>query len=324
MATIEEQVNRIIDNALTLSRESVTFQKQQADKATEAAQQLIAPSDPGNLLSNDMVDVEAPSNPSLAEVLEKNNVLRANQILNKLKAEYDAIVAKFYPFATVTAAADWISDVLNGTKTTGIPAATEDAIWNRARDREQAVANAAINNISEDHARLGWAAPPGSLIHQRKQVIDERDRKLCEINRELAISQARLEQENIQFAVGQATSLQNGVLNAASQFITALLGAYASANDYGGQLSDATKTFYDQSIQYYTAFLAAEEFKITHRKTDIDIDLVLQQLVIDIFKQRSTEMTNAALSAAKTSGDTAAAALSSQTTFGGLSVEETK
>lgn len=322
--SIEEIVNEMIQNAIKLSKENSDYQQQQADKAFNAAEQLIIPTSPGEVPTLAKPTVLAPVNENLQNILKDANQSLRTTILNLLRSEWDQFVNKYYPTAVNDAANDWLLEVIDGTNPTGIPPEVEDAIWNRARDREQELADQASISAIEMHARLGWINPPGSLADQIKDINDQKDKKLCEINRDVAIDAANREQENIRFAIGQAVGQATGVLNAASNFISVLIGAYGHGNTYGGQVSEAAVDYYNQSIQFYTATIAAEEWNLKNVLAQIDVNKWIEEVVIDIFKHRATEMTNAALSAAQTAGGTAAAALAAQNTGGFLNVEEQK
>jgi hypothetical protein len=96
---------------------------------------------------------------------------------------------------------------------TGIPVATETAIWERARDREAQSAEAGIVAATEEWAARGFSYPPGRLNGQVIALRDAANEKLNGVSREVAIKQADLEQANRQFAVTAGINFEQLFVN---------------------------------------------------------------------------------------------------------------
>jgi hypothetical protein len=91
---------------------------------------------------------------------------------------------------------------------TGLPADVERAIWERARQREDAGALKTIEQAAAQWTSRGYDHPPGQLNGQALAVLEETQRKGNELSREVAIKQAELEQENRKFAVTAGVSYE--------------------------------------------------------------------------------------------------------------------
>jgi hypothetical protein len=84
---------------------------------------------------------------------------------------------------------------------TGLPSDVEQALWDRARAREDVAAAGAIDAVIEEWAARGFIVPTG-LQNKIVQVArEEAARKVNSLSRDIAIEQANLEQKNRQFAV---------------------------------------------------------------------------------------------------------------------------
>jgi hypothetical protein len=84
---------------------------------------------------------------------------------------------------------------------TGIPPSVEQAIWDRARQREDNSAEQTISAAVDQWATRGFSHPFGMLNKQSIVVRDAALLKNNSLSRDVAIKQAELEQSNRQFAV---------------------------------------------------------------------------------------------------------------------------
>lgn len=91
---------------------------------------------------------------------------------------------------------------------TGIDAAVEVQIWDRARERELATRQANIDQISRDSEALGWGLPPGVLVDAIARETRAYHDGAATFSRDVAIKQAELEQVNLQKVFEQAVSFE--------------------------------------------------------------------------------------------------------------------
>lgn len=94
---------------------------------------------------------------------------------------------------------------------TGLSSAIETAIWDRARSRELANAQAAIDEATSQAEALGFDLPTGVLNEGIRRETSAYYDRASGLSRDVAIKQAELEQANMQKAIEQA-----------NQFITAV------------------------------------------------------------------------------------------------------
>lgn len=100
---------------------------------------------------------------------------------------------------------------------TGLPASVETAIWDRARERESAAAQAAIDTALREAEALGYELPPGVLVDSIRRETRAYFDKASTISRDVAIKQAELEQTNMQRAIEQATTFETSLADIISK-----------------------------------------------------------------------------------------------------------
>jgi hypothetical protein len=102
-------------------------------------------------------------------------------------------------------AATLITSLAGGT---GLVPAVETAIWDRAREREIATAQAAIDTITIQSESLGYELPPGVLNDGIRRETRAYFDKVSTLSRDIAVKQAELEQANMQKAIDQCTAYE--------------------------------------------------------------------------------------------------------------------
>jgi hypothetical protein len=103
-----------------------------------------------------------------------------------------------------------VSDMLAGG--TGLPAAIETALFDRARGREDVLGLKARQEAFDVFAGRGFAMPPGMLAAQVNAVIEDNRLKASAINRDILMQAAQWEIENLRFAVQQGIALESALI----------------------------------------------------------------------------------------------------------------
>jgi hypothetical protein len=112
---------------------------------------------------------------------------------------------------------------------TGISASAEAAIWDRSRERELALAQANIDQVTRDVEAMGWALPPGILVEGIRREQRAYYDKASGLSRDIAIKQAELEQANAQKTIDQVITLEQGLGQINYQRSETSLNAYRAA-----------------------------------------------------------------------------------------------
>lgn len=95
---------------------------------------------------------------------------------------------------------------------TGLPAAVEAALFDRARGREDMLGLKARQEAFDSFSGRGFSMPPGMLAAQVNAVIEDNQLKASAINRDILTQAATWEIENLRFAVQQGIALEGTLI----------------------------------------------------------------------------------------------------------------
>jgi len=176
------------------------------------------------------------------------------QVLNYLETFFPDIAE-----AVKTGSDDWIV----GTMADGrfVPIEVENAIWNRARDREVQEARRAEESIAEASAARGFSAPPGVMLAAVSSTRQELAMKLTTINREITVKAFDTANENSKFAVEQAVRLRTAFVGALGDFIKTAMAQPNQAVDYAKTILAAKTGLYDSAVSLYRANIEQERMR---------------------------------------------------------------
>ena len=179
---------------------------------------------------------------------------------------------------------------------TGLSAAVEQGIWDRARAREGAVTARAREEAIRGFAARGFSMPGGVLVEQLNRADQEGLDKSSSLSRDIAIKQAELEQTNFQFAFGQAVALEGQLLshsNAVSQraFEAARFTAQIAIDLFNAAVTlfNAKSQAYQVEAVVYRERLQAEIAKVEIYKAQIEGQRItgeLNQQTVALYRER--------------------------------------
>lgn len=95
---------------------------------------------------------------------------------------------------------------------TGIPAAVEDALFSRARSRDDMLSTKARQEAFDTFAGRGFAMPPGMLVAQVNAITEENRLKSADNNRDILAKSAQWEIENLRAAVQNGIALEGTLI----------------------------------------------------------------------------------------------------------------
>lgn len=96
---------------------------------------------------------------------------------------------------------------------TGLNVTVEQAIFDRARNREDINSLRSSEQLIKDQGSRGFDRPPGALIAGLDFLAQEGQNKIADLSREITIKQAELEQSNLQFALQTSVQLESQLLD---------------------------------------------------------------------------------------------------------------
>ena len=188
----------------------------------------------------------------------------------------DAMLAKRNPqYAAQMAAIEaQLSTYLAGG--TGLNNAVENAIYERARGKNNAEALRVRAAAYDDAASRGFTIPPGALLaavqNARQAGADNNARAASEI----VVMQAEMEQKNLQFAVTTSTGLRTAMVQATLSYHGNLTSINGQALDYAKSVLSAVIEVYNTQVKMYGMQL--ESYKAEAATYDVKVRAAMVQV----------------------------------------------
>ena len=202
-----------------------------------------------------------------------------------------------------TVQASLISAMTNGTDT-GLDAATQQAMWDAAREREYRQMADALAALERDAEMLNYAYPPGVFLDSRTKIQTEFGYTVAGLSRDIMIKQAELHLENVTKSRELAITLEGNLIN----YYNATAQRAFEAAKY---VTDAQVQIYNAGVQAFTARIEGYKASIEAFNAQIrGLELYIEQLKAEIsFEQTKAEINTALVQQYKTEVDAALATL---------------
>ena len=149
---------------------------------------------------------------------------------------------------------------------TGLDPTIEADIYDRGRERQRVENEALYRDTEERFTATGFELPTGALASALNEVGFEISRKNDQLNREITISQAELEQKNIQFSVDQAVKIE-----------AVLTDFY---NNQENRLFEVSKAIAQSTIDVYNAITANQTLKVERYKIEAEVFKITVESVL--------------------------------------------
>lgn len=156
---------------------------------------------------------------------------------------------------------------------TGLVPEVEQAIWNRERAREVAISARKMQDAIRDFASRGFSKPPGAMAVAMQDALQESQDKDSATSREVAINQAKLEQDNRHFAMEQTIKVEGALIEYQNRIAQ-------RAFDAAKYAQEAAIAIYVAMVQGYGASVQAYGVQAQVLKTRIEAELAK----LEVFK----------------------------------------
>jgi hypothetical protein len=163
-----------------------------------------------------------------------------------------------YASTLLDAARNRIMDVISGQIQALSPQA-EEAIWNRARDRETRLTQGAIDDALTNFAARGFQLPSGTLVRIVQTAIQEQLQKESSVSRDIMIKQAELQVENFRFSLTAAVQLEGKLIDSFNLAQARALDAAKFTFQSYIEIFNANVSLFQADVQAFQA--KAEIFK---------------------------------------------------------------
>jgi hypothetical protein len=164
-----------------------------------------------------------------------------------------------YASTLLTAMNDRLITFVQGAST-GLTPEVEQAIWSRARARENANTLRGFDEIRRAVAQRGFAVPPGSMQVALQRAVQDAIEKDSSLSRDVMVKQAELEQENFRFAFTTALGLESKLIDLSNQVVQRAYEAAKYALAVQIDLLNAKVALYNADAQAFVA--KANVFKV--------------------------------------------------------------
>lgn len=191
-----------------------------------------------------------------------------------LKPQIIDYLAEFFPdiAGAVRSGSDqWIIDTI----TSGgyVPVAVENAIWNRARDKEMQDVARAEQSIIDATAARGFSMPTGATAAALLSLQQESVTRMAAVARDIAVNSFSVANENIKFAIQQAIGLRTAFVGALGEFIKTAMIQPNGAAEYAKTILAAKSSLYDAATRLYSATVAEEQMRVEALQKNVSLDL---------------------------------------------------
>jgi hypothetical protein len=162
-----------------------------------------------------------------------------------------------------------LGDLQNGGY--GIETADEEALFERARDRELESAMVALDDIRKSTAARGFPLPPGELFVAEQRAQQGLQNKMSDVNRDIAIKRADLFVENRRFAIEQSKSLEQIVIGFHNSVQERALNFAKASLEAAIQVYEAQLKRFSARLDAYRTEAQVFEAKVRAALTQVEI-----------------------------------------------------
>lgn len=233
----------------------------------------------------------------------------APEFITMVNGHVDAQLLKLNPqyHAQMARIETQLTNYLNGG--TGLNPTAENAIYERARGKNDAEARRVRDQAYGEAASRGFTLPTGTLMSAIQQARQAGADNNARAAGEIVVMQAEMEQKNLQFAVTTSAGLRSTMVNAMLSYMQNLGQINGQALDYAKSMLGAIVEMYNTAVKVYSLKLdgykaEAAVFETLMRaalagieiyKAEIDALKVLTQVdvvKIDVYKARIDVLTS--------------------------------
>lgn len=174
------------------------------------------------------------------------------ELKQALQSEFNAWIQQHAPqhHAQMELLETRLREMVEG-NSTALPDETEQMLADRARARNEASRQDVEREVTEAAARMGHTAPPGALLAGLQRASQDAANANAATSAEIAVENARLTQQNIQFAVQALTTIRQMVLNTALQYTGQIIQLNSQALQYAGAIADALLETYNARVRLF-------------------------------------------------------------------------
>lgn len=225
--------------------------------------------------ANHTVRTKNMPTPKFSDMFEGDNPNAGSELVAELNDKVDAWLAKYFPsingqFQNVPE--DWLVGVISGVKPFGIDSTVFDLVWHNARDRAYRTVTSERRTLEAAFSQRGFTLPPGALVDALVQSEQRGTDAILDVNRDEAVKDAEIKKDILQYAVGIASQLKQGILNTSAEFFRVYHSAYNNDLERARIRASAYSTYYNALSTYYGVEVSWEELRMRAAELKAGVD----------------------------------------------------
>ncbi len=170
---------------------------------------------------------------------------------------------------------------------TGIPAAVQLALFDRARMREDLTSRAAVQDAFDTFASRNYSMPPGMLVAQVNAALEKNQFQSNSLQRDILIKSTDAEIANLRFAVEQGIAYETLLHNYVNNVAQRSFEAAKTRVEADISLYNAEATVFNSRNQGYQ--VAAQVFKIRIDAALAELEVFKAEIQAEIAKGQLNE-----------------------------------
>lgn len=172
--------------------------------------------------------------------------------------------------------------------TTGLAEVIWQSIWERAREREDLTAVKAREEVDTLFASRGFSLPPGAQAKRVDMILQGNQDAANSLSRDQAIEEAKLEVENVRFAVTQGIQLEIALIDNFNQ-------AQQRALEVARLTVELAVRVFEAQVSAYNAQVVAFRAQVEAYRAEIEAEISkIQIFTAEVAAQRTiVELNNA-------------------------------
>jgi hypothetical protein len=195
--------------------------------------------------------------------------------LDDLNEMFDAFIERFFPQLTrglQNQPEMWLASVFTEMYPYGseLHAAALEAVWQRARDRQNADGLSMRRTLEANASAHGFMLPNGALLSATLQLEKKRADLVREVNIEVMLKDADLRKEFIFFAVQQAAAIKESCHRTMVEWFRTWFAVLDKENQDYEIAVRAKAAFQDAVAKYWDVEVAIEELGFQIAKAEAD------------------------------------------------------
>ena len=243
----------------------------------------------------------------------------SGDLVNMLTGLFSGFLAEHFPSGDfIEDAQDWVKRALT-VGGSGVNAAVENQLWNRARDRALIDASRSRDALEADWAARRFPTPPGALRHGLLMIDKTAQDAIAEAARAQASEAFNREVENARIAVERAVSLRGLALSSAAEYIRTLAQGPQVAAQVASTIIDSQSRFSASLTEFYRAQVTAAEIPVRVGTTNAELKARTNEANLRVAMETLGQRVSATVANAQMVGTQAAAALNAIHTQAGVS-----